>query len=205
VFVFMIISMPSPADPDMKFEHSPWVQTRDKPGPPGGIKYELDKHYIPWTPKGFAVTERKLFGRWDDESQQRETIVYCSNSGPDSLPGIPTSGKLPHCRGGYLSGVWKQPREAATITSRSDGVTMAEALFVRNTQPVVSAPSSVVDVDSNQLYIDRSSVQGVRPTACVLVGPARIDNYLKRFCRVADGPVFQRACESRGGDLATGH
>ena len=137
------------------------MQTRDKPGPPGGIKYELDKHYIPWNPKGLAVAERKLFDRWDDERQQRETLVHCSNSGPDSLPGMPTSGKLPHCRGGYLSGVWKQHQGAAAVAGQSDGATMAEALFFRNTAPVVSAPSSVVDVESSQLYIGRSSVQGV--------------------------------------------
>eukprot|EP01043_Picozoa_sp_COSAG02_P075191 COSAG02_NODE_15392_length_1175_cov_1.069703_1_plen_52_part_10 len=50
---------------------------------------------------------------------------------------------------------------------------MAEALFFRNTEPVVSAPSPVVDVDASQLYIDRSSVQGVGQAVYSLEWPGQ--------------------------------
>lgn len=109
-----------------------------------------------------------MFSIWRNERQQRETLVHCSSSGPDSLPGMPTSGNLPHCKGGYLSGVWEQLQKRNAGAAGSDGVSTATALFFRNAKSVSSAPSSEGAVDPRQLYIGPSSIQGVRLLECHL-------------------------------------
>lgn len=86
---------------------NPSPPTRDKPSQPnGGIRFELDGNYEPWAVKG--EEDRKLFERWDLSaavSYQRDTLALCS-SGPNGEKSFPTSGRLPHCKSGFLSAVW---------------------------------------------------------------------------------------------------
>ena len=42
----------------------------------------------------------------DKQQHEIHVVVRCGNTGPDGLPGLPSSGKLPHYKAGLLYPFW---------------------------------------------------------------------------------------------------